>query len=76
MNKESLDFEVNNICEAFGCFQKATTKISVKVGQLGTIPLELCIYCVKKFENDSHNSDLTQKITSKEKGSMRRMIEE
>jgi hypothetical protein len=50
MNKESLDFEVNNICEAFGCSQKATTKIRVKVGQLGSISLDLCNNCTEKFD--------------------------
>jgi hypothetical protein len=53
MDKQVIDFQVNNICEAFGCSQKATTKISVKAGQLGTIPLELCIYCVKKFDGNT-----------------------
>jgi hypothetical protein len=50
MNKEVLDFQVNNICEAYGCFKKATTKISVKVGQLGSISLDLCNNCTKKFD--------------------------
>ncbi len=51
MNDEVLHLQINNlICEGFGCFKKATTKINVKVGQLGTIPLDLCADCVKKFD--------------------------
>ena len=43
--------EVNkDICEASGCFKKATTKINVKVGNLGSISLHLCTNCVKKFD--------------------------
>jgi hypothetical protein len=51
MNKEVLDFQVNNsICEAVGCLARTTIKIKVKVGQLGTIPLDLCADCVNKFD--------------------------
>jgi hypothetical protein len=51
MNNEVLHLQVNNlVCEGYGCFNKATTKINVKVGQLGSISLDLCINCVKKFE--------------------------
>jgi hypothetical protein len=51
MNDEVLHLQINNlICEGFGCFKKATTKINVKVGQLGTIRLYLCTDCVKKFD--------------------------
>jgi hypothetical protein len=55
MDKEVLDYQVNNtICEAVGCFKRATTKISVKVGQLGSISLDLCANCTEKFdEKDS-----------------------
>jgi hypothetical protein len=50
MNKEVIGFQVNNICEGYGCFEKATTKISVKVGQLGSISLDLCANCTEKFD--------------------------
>jgi hypothetical protein len=51
MNNEVLHLQVNNvICEGYGCSNKANTKISVKVGQLGTILLDLCTGCVKKFD--------------------------
>jgi hypothetical protein len=50
MTKEVIDYQVNNTCEANGCSQKATTKISVKVGQLGSISLDLCANCTEKFD--------------------------
>ena len=70
MNNKVLHLQINNvICEGYGCFNKATTKINVKVGQLGTIPLDLCTDCVKKFdENTPGNSDLKQKIARNEDG--------
>ena len=41
-----------NLCEAFNCFAEATRKIDVKVGHNGTIVLNLCNDCVKKFQED------------------------
>jgi hypothetical protein len=69
MNKEVLHLQVNNvICEGYDCFNKATTTINVKVGQLGTILLDLCTDCVKKFddENTPGKSNLNQKLISGE----------
>ncbi len=68
MNNEVLYLQINNlICEGFGCFKKATTKINVKVGQIGTIPLDLCTDCVKKFdENTPGKSNLKQQLISPE----------
>jgi hypothetical protein len=51
MNTEELDFQVNNlICEASGCFKKATDKIVVKAGNVGAISLLLCKDCIPKFQ--------------------------
>ncbi|HEY7571453.1 MAG TPA: hypothetical protein VH796_08790 [Nitrososphaeraceae archaeon] len=51
MNTEVLDLQINNfVCEATGCFEKATDKIVVKVGSLGAISLLLCRNCVAKFQ--------------------------
>ena len=59
MDKRVLHLQVNNvICEGYGCFNKATTKINVKVGHLGTIPLDLCIDCVKKFDENKRSSQM------------------
>jgi hypothetical protein len=50
---QTIGSEVNkNICEAVGCFAKATTTIEVKVGQEGLISLSLCEDCIKKFGDD------------------------
>lgn len=43
--------ELNSMCEAVGCFTKATTTIEVKVGQRGTILLSLCHGCVSEFDD-------------------------
>jgi hypothetical protein len=49
---QTLDLVSNNdICEAVGCFEKATIDIEVKVGQEKKITLKLCKGCVKKFED-------------------------
>ena len=53
MSDRTISSQVNNgICEAVGCLAKATTEITVKVGQLGVIPLRLCKGCVDKFNRD------------------------
>lgn len=53
MSQENIDPIVNNssVCEAAGCFTKATVMIEVKVGERGIIPLSLCSRCVSKFED-------------------------
>jgi hypothetical protein len=49
----------NNICEAYGCDNRAITQIEVQVGKLGTIPLNLCIACVSLFKvNQDKNREL------------------
>ncbi len=55
MSQESVDPTLNNsnVCEATGCFAKATVLIEVKVGEKGNIPLSLCSKCVIKFEDES-----------------------
>jgi hypothetical protein len=53
MSQESIDPVVinSNVCEAIGCFAKATVSIKVKVGERGKISLSLCNKCVSKFED-------------------------
>jgi hypothetical protein len=47
-----LDPVSNNvICEAVGCFKKATSQIVVKVGVRREIELNLCKNCIDKFED-------------------------
>jgi hypothetical protein len=65
MNNEVLHLQANNvICEGYGCFNKATTKINVKVGQLGTIPLDLCADCVKKFDVNKNVLEQVEELFS------------
>jgi hypothetical protein len=53
MSQQMIEEDVNNgICEAVGCFEKATNKINVKVGQEGVILLHLCEGCVNKFKKE------------------------
>jgi hypothetical protein len=53
MNQLYLDSITNkDLCEAFGCYSKATTTIEVSVGVLGAIPLFLCVDCVSKFKEE------------------------
>ena len=53
MNQSTITAEVNNgICEAVGCFAKATVQIEVSVGDKGTISLSLCNDCVRKFGDE------------------------
>jgi hypothetical protein len=64
MDKEIMCFQINKgICEAYGCFERATTQINVKVGHLGIILLDLCTDCVKKFDE---NTPRKQKIVTNE----------
>jgi len=51
MSQSGVSSEVNKrICDALGCFEKATTEIAVKVDQQHTIILNLCENCVAKFQ--------------------------
>jgi hypothetical protein len=45
------DLQLGVTCEASGCYSKATDRIIVKVGNLGTISLLLCSNCVTKFQD-------------------------
>ena len=43
----------NLICEATGCFERATNKIIVKAGAQKVISLLLCNGCVTKFQEST-----------------------
>lgn len=61
MNKEVSDFQAyNSICEAVGCSAIATNKITVKVGNLGSIPLSLCSDCLSEFQKNEVRRDQNQ----------------
>lgn len=40
----------DHVCDAVGCFERATTEIKLKVGQTRTINLHVCIKCINKFD--------------------------
>ena len=40
-----------DICNAFGCSNKATESIEVSAGIFGTITLDVCQFCINKFQN-------------------------
>jgi hypothetical protein len=45
----------NVICEANGCYEKATIEIKLDVGQFGKISLFLCANCIPKFTSKGVN---------------------
>ena len=58
MDKYTYDLELNAICEAAGCFARATEKIEVSAGPQKMVCLLLCNRCVSKFEEvDCHKSN-------------------
>lgn len=68
MNNEVLHLHVNNsICEAVGCFEKATTKTKVKVGNLGSISIDLCGDCTRKFDQNGNNKGYFRNADVKQK---------
>lgn len=50
MTHSTLSSDINNdMCEAANCFEKATNKIDLKVGNKGVITLDLCNGCIARF---------------------------
>lgn len=66
--------EINKkMCEALGCFAKATTEVSVPVINLGMIKLTVCNDCKPKFldaeyilfkKTDHHNDSSNNYVLS------------
>jgi hypothetical protein len=53
MDKEYNDTDINkNICQAVGCFAKATDKIALKGGTFGIISVLVCRNCIGKFQDN------------------------
>jgi hypothetical protein len=51
MSNNSITKEINkDICNAFGCSQEATEKVNIDVGIFGTITLDVCQFCINKFQ--------------------------
>ena len=54
MDNEYSDIDTNkNICQAVGCFAKATDKIALEGGTYGVISVMVCRNCIGKFQDDS-----------------------
>jgi hypothetical protein len=47
----------NIMCEAVGCYSQADTKIHLKVGSKGIIPLFLCTTCKSKLHLSESSED-------------------
>jgi hypothetical protein len=48
----------NIMCEAVGCYSQADTKVHVKVGSKGLIPVFLCTMCKSKLRLETAESEL------------------
>jgi hypothetical protein len=48
-NSHSRSNTINFICDGYNCENYASNKIDVNAGTFGTISLDLCNNCVKKF---------------------------
>jgi hypothetical protein len=53
MDQDYDDTYINkNICEAAGCFAKATDKIALEGGTFGIISVLVCRNCIGKFQEN------------------------
>jgi hypothetical protein len=52
------------ICEAYRCNNNATNQVTVNVGRLGDINLNLCKSCVPKFKNTDKLTASEEQLTS------------
>jgi hypothetical protein len=70
MNKEYNDTDINkNICEAVGCFAKATDKIALEGATFGIISVLVCRNCIRKFQ-DHGIQETDAKVISGKRGAM------
>jgi hypothetical protein len=54
MSKYYKDTDINkNICEAVGCFAKATDEVAVEAGTFGVFSVLVCRNCIGKFQNNA-----------------------
>jgi hypothetical protein len=53
-----------NSCEAYGCNNKATSQVTVTVGRLGNIDLNLCKKCAPMFKNTGKLTASQEQLTS------------
>jgi hypothetical protein len=52
MTKSNVQSAINNnVCDGYGCYSRAISKLSVKVGAKRTISLSLCETCKTKVSD-------------------------
>ncbi len=49
INQDTTQQTTKVICNAFGCWDKATEKVNVEAGKFGLITLQVCKNCLSKF---------------------------
>jgi hypothetical protein len=70
MDNEYNDLDINkNICQAVGCFAKATDKIALKGGTFGIISVLVCRNCIGKFQ-DNGIRETEAKSVHRKRGAM------
>jgi hypothetical protein len=53
-------YSLSNVCDASGCFSKATEILEVQVGDLGKVSLSLCKRCRPKFDTIPVNHTISR----------------
>jgi hypothetical protein len=48
------------ICEAYGCDKRATRQVTVNVGNMGSVGLNLCGNCIPKFSDSNDSNTVTK----------------
>jgi hypothetical protein len=61
---KSVSYNTVAICESLGCNNKATVQVTVGVGRLGNIDLNLCNDCAPIFKNTGKLAALQEQLTS------------
>ena len=49
INQDAIQQTNEEICNAFGCSDKATEKVNVDAGKFGIITIHVCKNCIIKF---------------------------
>ncbi len=58
-NTSEVQLEHNEVvCEAIGCYAKATTTVAIRVGTKGSIFLNLCANCRPRFFVSSNSQQM------------------
>jgi hypothetical protein len=70
MSINYIETDINNsICEAVGCFAKATDKVELEGGTFGVISVLVCRNCIGKFQ-DNGIRETEAKSVHRKRGAM------